>query len=41
MQFQVYIWSIAQCHNIYNYLDQIWHKIQISIHASKVLDQEF
>jgi hypothetical protein len=41
MQFQVYIWSIAQCHNIYDYLDQIWHKTQISIHASKVLDQKF
>jgi hypothetical protein len=23
MQFQVYIWSIAHRHNIYNYLDQI------------------
>jgi len=40
-QFEVYIWSTTQCHNIYNYLDQIWHKTQIFIHASKVLDQKF
>ncbi len=32
-QFQVYIWSIGQHHNIYNYFDQIWHKTKISIHA--------
>ncbi len=25
-QFQVYIWSVAQKHNIYNYLDHTWHK---------------
>jgi hypothetical protein len=25
-QFQVYIWFVAQHHNIYNYLGQIWHK---------------
>ncbi len=37
-QFKVYIWFVAQHHNIYNYLDQIWHKTQISIHASKMLD---
>jgi hypothetical protein len=23
VQFQVYIWSTTQCHNIYNYLNQI------------------
>jgi hypothetical protein len=38
VQFQVYIWFVAQCHNIYNYLDQIWHKTKIFIHASKVFD---
>ncbi len=25
-RFQVYIWFATQCHNIYNYLNQIWHK---------------
>ncbi len=40
-QFQVYIWSTTQCHNIYNYLDQIWHKTKIFIHVSKKFDQEF
>jgi hypothetical protein len=37
-QFHVYIWSTTQCHNIYNYLDQIWHKTQISIHVSRVFN---
>jgi hypothetical protein len=37
----VYIWSIVHCHNIYNYLDQIWHKTQIPIHVSRVLNQTF
>ncbi len=37
-QFQVYNWFVAQHHNIYSYLDQIWHKTQISIHASRVFD---
>jgi hypothetical protein len=41
MQFQVYIWFATQGHNIYNYLNQIYHKTLISIHASKVLDQIF
>jgi len=41
VQFQVYIWSTTQCHNICNYLNQISHKTKICIHASKVLDQEF
>jgi len=36
-QFQVYICFATQRHNIYNYLDQIWRKTQIFIHASKVL----
>jgi hypothetical protein len=36
--FQVYIWFATHRHNNYNYLDQIWHKTQIFIHASKVLD---
>ncbi len=39
--FQVYIWSTIQHHNIYDYLDHIWCKTKISIHASKVFDQEF
>jgi hypothetical protein len=25
IQFYVYIWSMAHCHNIYKYLDEIWH----------------
>jgi hypothetical protein len=33
--------KISSSDNIYNYLDQIWHKTKISIHASKVFDQEF
>ncbi len=37
-QFQIYIWFVAQCHNIYNYLDQIWRKTQFFIFDSKVLD---
>ncbi len=41
MQFHVYIWSISQHHNIYNYLDQIQHEKKIFINQSKVLDQEF
>ncbi len=40
-QFQVYIWSTTQCHNIYNYLNHIWHKTKIFIHVSKVLDKGF
>jgi len=40
-QFHVYIWFPTQYHNIYNYLDQIWHETQIFITCSKVLDQEF
>jgi hypothetical protein len=40
-QFHVYIWSTTQRHNIYKYLDQIWHQTQIFIDPSKVLDQEF
>jgi hypothetical protein len=38
VQFQVYIWFATQHHNIYNYLDQIWHKTKIFIHASRVFD---
>ncbi len=34
-QFHMYIWPIAYQHNIYNYLDQIWHKTQISIDVPK------
>ncbi len=41
MQFHIYIWSTTQHHNIYNYLDQIWHKTQIFIHVFRVLDQTF
>jgi hypothetical protein len=40
-QFHVYIWSIVQHHNIYNYLDQIWCKTKISIHVSRVFNQTF
>ncbi len=39
--FHVYIWSTTQHHNIYNYLDKIWHKTQISVHVSKVLNHDF
>jgi len=41
VQFQVYIWFTTQHHNIYNYLDKIWHKTQISVHVSKVLNHDF
>jgi hypothetical protein len=41
VQFQMYIWSTTQHHNIYNYLDQTWHKTQISIHVFGVFDQDF
>jgi hypothetical protein len=37
----MYVWFKTQHKNIYSYLDQIWHKTQISIHASKELDQDF
>jgi hypothetical protein len=40
MQFHMYIWSIGQRHNIYNYLDQVY-EIQIFINPSRVLDQNF
>ncbi len=40
-QFHVYIWFPTQRHNIYNYLDQIWHETQILIEPSKVLNQTF
>jgi len=40
-QFHVYAWFATQCHNIYNYLEQIWHETQISINRSRVLDHEF
>jgi len=40
-QFHVYTWFATQCHNIYNYLDQIWHETQIFINRSIVLDHEF
>ncbi len=28
-QFQVYIWFVAQHHNIYNYLNKNWHRTQV------------
>jgi hypothetical protein len=37
-QFHVYIWFPTQRHNIYNYLDQIWHETQIFIDCSRVFD---
>ncbi len=37
----MYIWFATQCHNIYNYLDQIEHETQNFIDCSKVLHQEF
>ncbi len=40
-QLHVYICFATQCHNIYNYLDQIKHETQNFIDCSKVLDQEF
>jgi hypothetical protein len=40
-EFHVYIWSIAQHHNIYNYLDKIWCKIQISILFIEFLIRSF
>jgi len=40
-QFHVYIWFATQRHNIYNYLDQIWHETQILIEPSRVFNQTF
>jgi len=31
----------TQGHNIYNYLDQIWHETKIFIDRSRMLDHEF
>jgi len=41
VQFHVYIWFVAQHHNIYSCLDQVWHETKIFIDPSKVLNQEF
>jgi hypothetical protein len=38
VQFHVYIWFTTQHHKIYNYLDQIWHKTQISIRVFRVFN---
>ncbi len=40
MQFHVYIWSIAQRHNIYSCLDQVQHETQIFINLSRVFNQK-
>ncbi len=37
----MYIWFAAQHHNIYTYLDEVWHQTQIFINPSRVFDQEF
>ncbi len=40
-QFQVYIWFAAQCHNTYNYLDQIWHILFFLYMLPKCLIRSF
>ncbi len=41
LQFHEYIWSTTEWHNIYNYLDQVWHETQIFINPSNCLIKSF